>query len=160
MTKRTYAFALIALLCAGCGTISPKPVISEQASYENGVQNSGLLAATTVQAQPVKDGATGQIVEKNVETTYRQDGVNDAKEKAQIKQSVQAGGSVSFFTISRHQRDRYNALLKTYSVELYDVQLPEDYGLTPDGDGAFRMTPEAMAKFSTMSKLKKQDGAK
>ncbi len=94
----------LTIFLLGCSsTVTPAPVAVQQASYEAGEQNSGVLA-------PVPGGAL----------------------------------------ITANARARYNGLIEIYGGEFIPA-IAADHGVTPEGDGTFRLTNEALQKFILMS---------
>jgi hypothetical protein len=43
ISRRFYFISLLVLLTGGCGTVTQSPVTSQQASYDDNMQNSGIL---------------------------------------------------------------------------------------------------------------------
>jgi hypothetical protein len=59
-------------------------------------------------------------------------------------------GNVTGWTVTARARDRYNALVAKCG-SLWTPPIVPDYGVTPNADGTWHMTNEAMDKFIVMS---------
>lgn len=71
---------------------------------------------------------------------------------------VVTDGGASGWVVTARARDRYNALVERYGKTMWSPAIEPDHGVTPDEDGRYRMTDEAMSKFVAMAEKARMSG--